>query len=194
MKKAPMKIKPQTKRRARVAKSKAVALTRVAKAPAGDVVEMLPRVLGIQRILVPIDFSAPAEKALRYAVSFARQFDAKITLIHVRPVPYYPAEMGGIPTVFPINEPPAEKVQARLDAVVKRLVPPEMRARTLLRVGAAYDEICKAARDAKVDLIVIATHGHTGLTHMLLGSTAERVVRHASCPVLVVREHEHEFA
>jgi nucleotide-binding universal stress UspA family protein len=171
-----------------------VALTRLAEAPAGDVIEMLPRVLGIERILVPIDFSASAEKALRYAVSFARQFEAKITLLHVRPVPYYTGELGGYATVFPVNEPPAEKVQARLDADVKRLVPPEMRARTLLRIGAAYDEICKAARDAKADLIIIATHGHTGLKHVLLGSTAERVVRHAPCPVLVVREHEHEFA
>lgn len=194
MKKAPMKTKPKTKRRSRVVKSKPVALTSIAEPPAGHVIEMLPRVLGIERILVPIDFSASAEKALRYAVSFARQFAAKITLLHVRPVPYYGGELGGYPTVFPVSEPPAEKVQARLDADLKRLVPPEMRARTLLRIGAAYDEICRAAQDAKTDLIIIATHGHTGLKHVLLGSTAERVVRHAPCPVLVVREHEHEFA
>ena len=183
-----MKTTRRTKRRVRP-----VTPTRIAQAPAGDVIEMVPRVLGIGRILVPVDFSAPAEKALRYAVSFARQFAAKIALLHVRPIPYYPAEMGGFPTVIPADEPPTEKVQARLDADAS-LVPPEMRDRTLLRTGAAYDEICKAARELEADMIIIATHGRTGLKHILLGSTTERVVRHAPCPVLVVREHEHEFA
>jgi nucleotide-binding universal stress UspA family protein len=184
-----MKTTPRTKRR-----DQPVTPTPNAKASVGDVLELVPRVLGIRRILVPLDFSAPAEKALRYAVSFARQFDAKITLLHVRPIPYSTAEMGGFPTVIPADEPPTEKVQARLDADACRLVPPEIRDRTLLRTGPAYDEICNAARELEADLIIIATHGRTGLKHILLGSTAERVVRHASCPVLVVREHEHEFA
>ena len=155
---------------------------------------MVPLVLRIRRILVPVDFSASAEKALRYAVSFARQFDAKITLVHVRPVPYYPSEIGGFPTFVPAAEPPAAKMQAHLEAHAERHIPRELRARALLRVGTAFDEICKAARNGKTDVIIIATHGHTGLKHLLLGSTAERVVRHAPCPVLVVREHEHEFA
>lgn len=155
---------------------------------------MVPRVLRIGRILVPVDFSAHAEKALRYAVSFARQFDAKITILHVRPTPYYPAEMGGIPTVIPADEPPYEEIQTRLDADASRFVPSVMRDQTLLRVGSAYDEICSAARELESDIIIIATHGHTGLKHILIGSTAERVVRHAPCPVLVVREHEREFA
>ncbi len=62
-----------------------------------------------------------------------------------------------------------------------------------MRLGSAYHEICAAAKDEEVDLIIIATHGHTGLKHVVLGSTAERVVRHAPCPVLTVRVHEHEF-
>ena len=189
-----MKTTPRTKRRDRSEKPKPGSLTRITQAPAGDVIEMVPRILGIGHILVPVDFSAPAEKALRYAVSFARQFDAKITLLHVRPISYYPAEMGDIPTVIPADEPATEKIQARLDADASRLVPAEMRDRTLLRTGSAYDEICNAARELEADLIIIATHGRTGLKHILIGSTAERVVRHAPCPVLVVREHEHEFA
>ncbi len=155
---------------------------------------MTPRVLGIRRILVPLDFSASAEKALRAAVSFARQFDAELTLIHVRPVAYYPAELVGFPAALPTAEPSDGKLRACLEAEAGRLVPAEMRTRVLLRTGTAFDEICTAARQSGADLIIIATHGHTGLKHILLGSTAERVVRHAPCPVLVVREHEHEFA
>ncbi len=189
-----MKTTPRTKNQGRAEKSKPASQPRVARARARPVIDMVPRVLRIQRILVPVDFSASAEKAMHYAVSFARQFDAKIILLHVRPVPYYPAEIGGFPAVVPTTEPLTEKLKARLEADVARLIPPEMHERTVFRIGTAFDEICKCARRLGTDLIIIATHGHTGLKHMLLGSTAERVVRHAPCPVLVVREHEHEFA
>ncbi len=189
-----MKTTPRTKRQGRAAKSEPAPQTRIAKPRARAVIEMVPRVLRIQRILVPVDFSSSSEKAMHYAVSFARQFDAKITLLHVRPVPYYPAEIGGFPAAVPTSEPLTEKLKLRLEADVTRLIPPEMHERTVFRVGSAFDEICKAARKIGADLVIIATHGHTGLKHMLLGSTAERVVRHAPCPVLVVREHEHEFA
>jgi nucleotide-binding universal stress UspA family protein len=154
---------------------------------------MVPRVLGILRILVPVDFSASSRKALRYAISFARQFDSEITLLHVRPLPYYPADLGGFPTTIPADEPSTRRIQARLDADAD-LIPSELRGQKLLRVGSAYDEICNAARELNAELIIISTHGHSGLKHVVLGSTAERVVRHAPCPVLVVREHEREFA
>jgi nucleotide-binding universal stress UspA family protein len=155
---------------------------------------MIPRLFRIRRILVPIDFSASAEKALRYAVLFAEQFDAKITLLHVVPVPYYPTELGAFPATIPTTGPSTGTLQARLDADAARFIPAGLHERTLCRVGVAFDEICSVARETEADLIIIATHGHTGLKHILVGSTAERVVRHAPCPVLVVREHEHEFA
>ena len=63
----------------------------------------------------------------------------------------------------------------------------------LVRVGTAFEVITNVARDCKADVIVITTHGHTGLKHVFMGSTAERVVRHAPCPVFVVRKCEHEF-
>lgn len=163
-------------------------------AATAEVIEMVPRVLRIQHLLVPIDFSAAAEKALRYAVSFAEQFDARITLLHVQPGPYYLGEIGEFPTAIPAPGPSTETLQARLEAEAKRLIPAGVLERTLCRVGPAFDEICNAAREMPIDLIIISTHGHTGLKHVLLGSTAERVVRHAPCPVLVVREHEREFA
>jgi nucleotide-binding universal stress UspA family protein len=189
-----MKKTPPTKRSLASRKPKTAKLSRISRPPAGRVIDLVPRVLRVRRILVPVDFSKPASKAVRYAASFARQFDAKITLLHVCPVPYYPAELGGIPTVIPQNEPPADLIQDRLDAEAKRLIPEGMRRRPLIRVGAAFDEVCKAASELKIDLIIIATHGRTGLKHMVLGSTAERIVRHAPCPVLVVREAEKDFA
>ena len=65
--------------------------------------------------------------------------------------------------------------------------------KALVRYGRSFHEIAEAARTLKVDLIILSTHGYTGLKHALLGSATERVVRHAPCPVLVVREREHEF-
>jgi nucleotide-binding universal stress UspA family protein len=165
--------------------------TRAAEA-ASDLNEMLPLTLKLRNILVPLDFSEPAEKALRYAVAFGGRFEARITLLHVRELPYYLAEPGFVPAVTPIDD-PSEAVTRRLEADVRRLVPPEMHERTLLRVGAPFDEICKAAAELNTDLIILSTHGYTGLKHALMGSTAERVVRHAPCPVLVVRKRQHEL-
>ena len=156
-----------------------------------DLIEMGPLTL-LRSILVPLDFSEPAEKALRYAVAFGRRLEARITLLHVRQLPYYLAEPGFVPAAMPVDDPP-EAVTQRLEADARRLVPPEILERTLLRVGAPFDEICKAAAELNTDLIILSTHGYTGLKHVLMGSTAERVVRHAPCPVLVVRKREHEF-
>lgn len=159
-----------------------------------QVIDLVPRVLGIRRILVPVDFSKPSEKALRYAVSFARQFDAKVSLLHVCPLPYYPNEPGYIPASFPVDDSSQKAMAARLATDARRLVPPGILDRTEVRIGSAYDQICATARKLRADLIIISTHGYTGLKHALLGSTAERVVRHAPCPVLVVRQREREFA
>ena len=137
------------------------------------------------RILVPVDFSQCSRKALAYAVPFARQFQAEITLLHVLQ-PYPPiAEMG------PLD---ADAIQdAKHDLETLRLtvkLPPE---RALLRIGDPEFEILETAKNMEIDLIVISTHGRKGINHLLLGSTTEKVVRHAPCPVLVVREQEHDF-
>jgi len=189
-----MKTAPKTKRRARTAKTRTIPPARIAETPSDDIIELVPRLLRIRHILVPHDFSDFAEKALRYAVAFARQFESKITLLHVCPIPHYPAEIGGLPAIVPVNEPPIDRIQTHLEEYSKRHIPPEMRQHTSVRMGPAYEEICEAARELAVDMIIIATHGRTGLKRALMGSTAERVVRQAPCPVLVVREHEQEFA
>ena len=147
----------------------------------------------MKSILVPIDFSAESEKALAYAVPFARQFGARLTVLHV----VEPVALPDFAQSFPLtieNDKVMAECKRHLQRVVKDLaIEPAVMEKTLVRTGRSFHEIAQAARTLKIDLIIIATHGYTGLKHALLGSTTERVVRHAPCPVLVVRSHEHEF-
>lgn len=149
--------------------------------------------LRIKSILVPIDFSAPSEKALAYAVPFAEQFGAKLTLLHVVEPVATPDFVNSFPLMMEDDKIMAG-CKARLALLAKHAsVDPKLVEKTLVRHGRAFHEIAQAAESLKVDLIIISTHGYTGLKHAWLGSTAERVVRHAPCPVLVVREGEHDF-
>src|SRR5262245_20477021 len=155
-------------------------------------INLVPSLLKLRSILVPIDFSEPSKKALRYALPFAEQFGAKITLLHV----VEPIAMPDF-AYFPMaieNKAVADTCERNLELLCKQnALDPNLIEKTLVRHGKPFREICEAARGLKVDLIIIATHGYTGLNHALLGSTAERVVRHAPCPVLVVRETERDF-
>ena len=152
-----------------------------------------PALLRIKSILVPIDFSTASKKALQYAVPFARQFGAKLTLLHV----VEPVATPDFANSFPLmmeNDKVKAASRGQLEHIIKeQAIAPKLVEKTLVRFGRSFHEIADAARTLKVDLIIISTHGYTGLKHALLGSTTERVVRHAPCPVLVVREREHEF-
>jgi nucleotide-binding universal stress UspA family protein len=148
----------------------------------------------LQKILVPVDFLSESTKAITYAVAFAREFDARITLLHVVEPIVCPADFGYGPVTMQIpDHAMLRKAKARLDRLGKRLVAGKFLAETLALSGKAYFEITEAAKALGSDLIVIGTHGRTGLEHTVLGSTAEKVVRHAPCPVFVVRRKEHEF-
>jgi nucleotide-binding universal stress UspA family protein len=149
--------------------------------------------LRIKSILVPIDFSSPSKKALSYAVPFAEQFGAKLTLLHVvEPVPT--PDFARTYPVLVENDKLMAASKAQLELLMKQeAIGLRIVEQTLVRQGRSFYEITDAARTFKVDLIIIATHGYTGFKHALLGSTTERVVRHAPCPVLVVREREREF-
>jgi nucleotide-binding universal stress UspA family protein len=161
-----------------------------ASAAAHDL-SMVPSYLQLKQILVPIDFSPPSEKALKYAVRFAEQFGSSVTLLHVIQPVVYPADFGyPAPVVDTLDDAVQKQVEDRLQALARQS---NLEMRTLVRVGQPYHEITTAAKELDVDLIIITTHGHTGLKHVLLGSTAERVVRHAPCPVLTLREREHDF-
>ncbi len=148
--------------------------------------------LCIQKILVPTDFSDISLKAMDYALAFAQQFNAQVIALHVVDIP-----IGMGEAAVALSETDFEQVQqqeaqrlASLAATKKR---GDVQVETVSRTGSAPEQIIEAAKEKRVDLIILATHGRRGLTHFLLGSTTERVVRHAPCPVLVVREKEQEF-
>lgn len=147
-----------------------------------------PLPLRIKSILVPLDFSTPSKKALDYAVAFARQFKAKLTLLHV----VEPVATPDFAASFPLameNDKVMAAARKELERTVKMArIPRGAVEKLLVRSGRSFHEIADAAHTRKVDLVIIATQGYTGLKHALLGSTTERVVRHATCPVLVVRK------
>ncbi|HEX7861180.1 MAG TPA: universal stress protein [Verrucomicrobiae bacterium] len=144
----------------------------------------------IKRILVPIDYSDCATKALRYAIPLARQHGATIDLVHVISSPAYGYGEYGPIVMEPDPLPGSKKA---LQKLAEAEIPPDVPFNIEVRTGAAHLEISQFARSEGADLIVISTHGYTGFKHVLLGSVAEHVVRYAPCPVLVVRVHEHEF-
>lgn len=146
----------------------------------------------LNRILVPVDFSDCSRAALDYAETLSKTFSATVDLIHVWEVPPYipPEAMVGVPghdtqTLADVAHGSAEKEMRRF---VKELEDEGVKVeRTLLDSGDPGRTIVEVAEKEHYDMIVLGTHGRTGLSHLLMGSVAERVVRHAPCPVLTVR-------
>jgi len=150
----------------------------------------------LKRILVPTDFSEHSEQAAAYAVELAKRFNAEeVHCLHVSDIPadllatsaYY---MTGPSEDF-IAQVRAES-QKNLDAFIAKNLQGVPVKKAFIE-GRPFAEIVTYARDNDVELIVIATHGRTGLKHTLFGSVAEKVIRKAPCPVLVVRREEREF-
>lgn len=144
----------------------------------------------LKRVLVPVDFSTCSKKALAYAVPFAKQFGAEIVIAYVVQ-PYIPVpEMAAVDTeaiLAQMRESGNELEKLRLSITA------DVKIKTLLRVGHPAQEIVKAAEELDVDLILLSTHGRTGLGRVFFGSVAEHITRYARCQVLTVREREHEF-
>lgn len=150
--------------------------------------------ISIARIVCAVDFSEYSEYALRYAVGLAETFDADLKLLHVVELPFLPSySLAGVPDlslpVDQIEESARQKVQELLDKCRETHAKTEGEVRT----GSAFLEIINFARETDADLIVVGTHGRTGLRHMIIGSVAEKVVRKAPCPVLSVKHPDHEF-
>jgi universal stress protein A len=146
----------------------------------------------IKHVLVPIDFSECSKKALQYAIPLAKEHDAAITLLYVVTPVYGTGEYGALDygELEVSMRQGGEKELAKLaQEEVRAQIPTDL----LVHTGSPAHEIVQAARRLPADLIVISTHGRTGLKHVLLGSVAEQVVRTAPCPVFVVRELEHEI-
>jgi nucleotide-binding universal stress UspA family protein len=143
----------------------------------------------IRRILVPLDFSEGGQGALDYAVGLFAQ-GGQIIILHVVEPLYYatPADLYGGPANLSVLLDEQQRVaKQQLAKVAERLAKRRIRVKAVLETGVPYQTIVDTAQKLDVDLVVMATHGRTGLTHLLLGSVAEKVVRSALCPVLTVR-------
>lgn len=143
-----------------------------------------PKPMSVKCVLLATDFSELAVPATSQAVFFAQRFAAELVLLHV--IETFPIDyVVGLADSKKINAAMEEKARERLAAAAREIhgVP----VRTLVRWGKPFQEIVGAARELGADLIVLSTHGRTGLKHMYLGSTAEQVVRHARCTVVVAR-------
>ena len=148
--------------------------------------ERRPRTLPWRRLLVPIDFSKTSLRALGVAVPLALDHEARLFLLSVIEPDAYATGMENVVIAVP-DETLAEDAKARLLKIAERFTPSSVKVTPLVARGRAYDVITRVAKEKDIDLIVLTTHGRTGMEHVLLGSTAERVVRHAHCPVFVVR-------
>jgi nucleotide-binding universal stress UspA family protein len=147
----------------------------------------------IQNILVAVDFSDYSEAALQYATVLAETFGATLTLVHSVEPYVYPEDLSAGFTIEQIDARWIQKQKEKLEALrqtIKKGIP----ATVVVTMGTPWNRIVGAAKSWNADLIVIGTHGRTGLKHALMGSTAERVVRHATCPVLVVHSADSRAA
>ncbi len=151
--------------------------------------------IDLKRILLPTDFSKFSHVALKYAASLADKFGAELYLLHViQNIGLLIPDMVSVtPPVMPDPEQMGSAVREALGRVVKENGLDRLKVQTEVREGTAFYEIIQFAREKNIDLIVMGTHGHSGLVHVLLGSVTEKVVRKAPCPVLTVRHPEHEF-
>jgi nucleotide-binding universal stress UspA family protein len=145
------------------------------------------RLMLAQHILVPFDFSPYAEQALVYAIDLAQTLQARLTLLHV--IHLTPLAMGDMATGFPAAyfEEMETEAHQQVHAARERVHQAGLRCDIIISQGVPFQTIVDTAGDRDVDLIVMGTHGRTGLTHVLMGSVAEKVVRLAPCPVLVTR-------
>jgi nucleotide-binding universal stress UspA family protein len=143
----------------------------------------------IKKILVPIDFSDFSKNSLKYAVNFAKRFNAKLYLIYVvEPIIYPPDFSMGQIAIPALDIDMDKKAFEELNKLADKEISQELIGNTIVKTGKPFIEIIETAKEENIDLIIISTHGHTGMEHILFGSTAEKVVRRAPCSVLTLRE------
>ena len=143
------------------------------------------------KILFPTDFSESAENASRYALSLAKKYGSKVYVIHVIEPFTYTTEFG-LDFSAQLKEMEAS-ARRLLDDIVASIKKTNLDVESVLITGEPFVEIIKYARKEQVDLIVMATHGRSGIEHMLMGSVAEKVVRKSPCPVLTIKKSGQTF-
>jgi nucleotide-binding universal stress UspA family protein len=145
----------------------------------------------VKQVLAPTDFSDPSRQAIKYACELAKRFGAELTLLHVVQPPTVALAYGTpLPEELLHPEPAAQRELDKLELPDGEGIP---RVRRDIRSGTPFVEILRYAKENGTDLVVMGTHGGSGLMHALIGSVAEKVVRKAPCPVLTVRPEGHQF-
>ncbi|MEE9165880.1 MAG: universal stress protein [Candidatus Neomarinimicrobiota bacterium] len=147
----------------------------------------------IRKILVTTDFSDYSKYAFTHAVAIAEKFKAELVVIHVIQPTITPADYAWVAPPTTLQSEHEKNCRESLEKLVSEVIPEGIKVDTLLAHGAPLREIIDTVRKKKIDLIVMATHGLGGLSHVLFGSTSEKVVRKSPCPVLTVRHPEHKF-
>ncbi|MBI2471186.1 MAG: universal stress protein [Planctomycetes bacterium] len=140
----------------------------------------------LKKILCPVDHSECSYLALKYAISLALKDEAKLYLMHVIDSRLYDTEMYKF-SPYKLNEVDVSKIREDLMKSLPEGTTDVLEVETIVVKGVPFNEIINATTEIGADLVVIGTHGRTGLSHVMLGSVAEKVVRKASCPVLTVR-------
>ena len=147
----------------------------------------------IKQILVPVDFSDVSMEALEYAIDLSKGFNADIAAVFVVEPLYYsapPTAYGAATQVAMLLDDQRRLGREQLAKIADKLKKRGVNGRTVLQEGTPYERIVDTAKRVKADLIVMATHGRTGLTHLLMGSVTEKVVRMSACPVLTLHGYK----
>lgn len=148
--------------------------------------------INFKKILCPIDHSDGSKEALKYAVSFAIKEKAKLYLLHVIDIRTFDENIDLMAKQIPDDE-KIKQMKTKLIECIPEEIRNDMQLEALVVQGIPFVEIISIAKKDKVDMIVIGTHGRTGLTHIMLGSVSEKVVRKAPCPVLTVKQAGRKF-
>lgn len=149
--------------------------------------------INLKTILVSTDFSENSDHAIPYAAELGKKFNAKVILVHVVAYPVYPVSYEITVDVATLRNELEAAAMKLINERADKIRAEGVEVETVVEVGTAFVEIIRSARHRNADLLIISTHGWSGMKHLLLGSTAERVVRKAPCPVLTVRAQEREF-
>jgi universal stress protein A len=148
-------------------------------------------VKGIRRILHATDYSKASRRAREKAIELAKDYDAELCVVHViAPTTAYFSEQeyAGAELYMKLEESATREAESSMKRLMTAMEKAKVKAKSLLLRGSPHEQIVKAAKSKKADMIVIGTHGRTGLSKLFMGSVAGRVISTASCPVLTVRQ------
>jgi universal stress protein A len=148
--------------------------------------------ISLKKILCPIDHSDCSKEALKYAVSFAMKDEAKLLLLHIIDIRSFNEGLDAMSTQIP-NEETLEQLRVKLLDCIPEEIRDDLDVEAIVIQGIPFAEIISTAKEKEIDMIVIGSHGRTGISHMMLGSVSEKVIRKAPCPVLTVRQPGHKF-